>query len=171
MHPPVRRPAAAALFDYHSPFGIDFGRVVCHEVRIVMDNHQAGVDNALTHDRNIVKHICGLLDSGGCVDVVAEIRPYALEIVQQSLSREILGTVEAHVLEEVRETVLVRGFLDCTNMRCQIEFSPLCRLVIMFDVISQTIVELAYADSGVVRQQLLGIRGKREGHGKNCGQC
>ncbi len=137
-------------------------------MRIVVEHEQTGVYDALAYHRYVVKHVCRLLDTGSRIDIVSEIGSYALKIFQKQLSREILGSVEAHVLEEVSQTVLVRGLLDCAHMRCKIKFRPLGRFVIVLDVISQAIVQLAYTDSLVVRQQHLRMRRKSERRGKNC---
>ena len=75
-----------------------------------------------------------LLESGRCVDVPSEFGSDALEPVEHCLVREILCAVEAHVLEEVGESVLVVFLLECSHVRGKIEFCPLCGLVVVADV-------------------------------------
>ena len=58
------------------------------------------------------------------------------------------------MLKEVRETVLVRGLLNSSDIGGEIELSPAGRLVIVSDVIGQTVLQLADLDRRVIRQLL-----------------
>ena len=59
------------------------------------------------------------------------------------------------MLEEVSETVLVIVLLECSNVSCKVELSPLCWLVVVADVISHTVFELAGSYGWVVRKRCL----------------
>ena len=58
------------------------------------------------------------------------------------------------MLKEVRETVLVRGLLNGSYIGGEIELSPAGRLVIVSDVIGQTVLQLADLDRRVIRKLL-----------------
>ena len=162
----LRFPGSLLLND-HAPFLVYLDRVACHEMGVVMHNQQAGVHNACPRYRNVVEHICGLLYARGCVDVASEFRPYALQIVQYLLVRKVLGAVEAHVLEEVGETVLVRSLLDGAYICRQVELRPAFRPVVVPDIVGEPVVQLSFADGRIVRQ-LLDLRLLSEDNG--CGE-
>ena len=152
MHPPVGSPAAAPLLDDDSPLRIDLLRLVEHKGRIIMHDEDAGVDYGRTDQRNVVEHICCLLDSRGGVDIASEAGSDALEPVKDALVRKILGSVEAHVLQEVGQPVLVRGLLDGSYVGSEVEFSPSGRLIIVADVVGKPVVELSLLHLRVVRK-------------------
>ena len=56
------------------------------------------------------------------------------------------------------ETVLVRSLLNCSDIGCKVEFSPLCGLVIVPDVVGHPVVELADAHRRIIRQLLKVLR-------------
>ena len=58
------------------------------------------------------------------------------------------------MLKEVGKTVLVGCLLNCSNISRQIELGPLGWLVIMTDVIGQTVVESTFPHGRVVRKLL-----------------
>ena len=67
----------------------------------------------------------------------------ALQVFEQRLSREILCTVKAHMLEEVCKTVLVVFLLERTHVCRQIELGALCRQWIVANVIGQSILKFS----------------------------
>jgi len=109
----------------------------------------------------------------GSVDVPAELGADGTEVVQDAFLREMLRAVEAHVLQEVRETVLVRFFLDGADVRGKVELRPLGREFIVADVIGKSVVQVSDADGrivgegghGLLHGLFLALRGGRE-----CGQ-
>ena len=123
-------------------------------MRVVVQDQKAGVHDRLPHQRNIIEHVGGLVNACGGVDIASERGSDALQPVQDLLVREVLGAVEAHVLKEVRETVLVRGLLNGSDIRGEVKLSPAGRLVIVSDVIGQTVLQLADLDRRVIRQLL-----------------
>ncbi len=134
--------------------------LVEHVVGIVVHHEEAGIDHALADDGDVVEHILGGLHAGGGGDVAAELGSDALEILEHLLAGKVLEAVEAHVLQEVGETVLVRGLLDGSDMGCKIELGPLGGLVVVTDVVSHTVVELADAGRGIVGKRRLCASGK-----------
>ena len=144
----------AALLDDDTPFLVDLGGIVDDEMRVVMHDQDAGVDNALVDEGNVGEHVDGLLDSGGSVDVATEGSSDALEIVEDLLSGEVLRSVEAHVLEEVGETVLVGGLLNCADVGGEVELGPSGGFLIVTDVVGESVLEMTYAYGGIIRKVL-----------------
>ena len=71
------------------------------------------------------------------------------------------------MLEEVCETVLVISLLVCTNVSCKVEFSSLSWLVIVADVVCQTVLELTCPDSVVIRKRSLSESNRSGENGRN----
>ena len=124
-------------------------------MRIIVHDEETRVYDALTNDRNIVEHVLCLLEACGSIDVSAELGTDALKPVEKSLSREILCTVEAHMLEEVCKTILVILFLVCTYVSSEIELCSLSRLVVMTDVVSHSVLKLSNLYLRIVRKWIL----------------
>ena len=139
--------ALTALLDDDTALGIDFLGFVQDEVGIVPENHQAAVHHALTLYGDVVEHVLRLFKAGGSVDVAAELCADGTEIVQDALVREVLGSVEAHVLQEVGQTVLSRlVFLNGTHIGGQIEFRAAFGQFVVTDVIGEPVFHLADSD-------------------------
>ena len=124
-------------------------------MRIVMKHEKARVEDAFPYDRYVVEHVLSLLEACRCVDVSSELGSDALKPLEKALSREVFRSVEAHMLEEVSEAVLVIVLLECSDVSCKVELSPLCRLVVVADVISHTVFELACSYGRIVRKRCL----------------
>ena len=145
--PPGSVAPLTTFFDDDAALCIDFGGFVKHIVGIVPQDHEAAVHDALPLDGDVVEHVLGFLKSGGSVDVPAEFRTDGAEVIEDLLSGEILGSVEAHVLKEVGKTVLCRiFFLNCTYVGCKIEFCTLLGKGIVTDVIGKAVVKMSDAD-------------------------
>ena len=127
-----------------------------------MHYEKARVDDALAYDRNVVEHVLGLLETCRCIDVPSELGTDALEPLEKRLAREVFRSVEAHVLEEMCETVLVVALLICSDVSREVEFSPLCRLVIVADVIGHAVLQLSYPYFRVIGERCL-AEGNRSG--------
>ena len=135
--------AGALLLEYHSALLVYLLRVAAYEMRVVMHDEQAGVHHGGAYQRDVVEHVDGLLHSGRCVHVASEGCAYALQPVEYAFPGEVLGSVEAHVLEEVRETVLVGKLLKRAHMGGEIELGAVLGLVVVTDIIGQSVVKLA----------------------------
>ena len=144
--------ARTLFLQNHSPFLIDLHRIAGYEVRVIVHNQKTGIDHSLTHQRNIVQQVDGLLDAGHRVNVASERSTYALKPVKDSLSGEVLRAVEAHMLQEMCKTVLVRSLLKCSDVGSQIELGPVCGLVVVAYIIGHSIVQLSDLCLGVVWQ-------------------
>ena len=155
-------PAAAPFLDDDRTLLVDLDRIVGNEMGIIMQDKQAGVSYRRPYQRNVVEHILCLVESSRGVYIAAEGCADALEPFEETLAREILGSVEAHVLEEVGETVLVRSFLDGTHVGCEVEFGTVGRFVIVPDVIGEPVIQGSLADCRVV-WKLWHLRAGNEG--------
>ena len=129
---------------------------------IVAKDHQAGVHNALARDGYIIKHILRLLEAGGSVDVASELGADAAQIVQDGLIGEMGGAVEAHMLQEMGQTVLCGIlFLNGANVGGEVEFRPSGRKFVVADVVGESVVQFSDFHSGIVGegcQQLFLLR-------------
>ena len=134
-----------------------------------MQDEQARVDDAFAYQRNVVEHIYCLLYTCRGVDIASELRPDALEVLEDAFPREVLRPVEAHVLEEVGETVLVRSLLDGSDICGQIEFGSVFRFVVVSDVVGEPVLELPLPYSRVIGQLVLpeDRHGSENGHEEN----
>ena len=159
----------AAFFDDDAALLVDFNGIVVDEVRIVAKDHQAGVHDRLALDRDVVEHVLGFLEAGGGVHVPAEFGADGTEVVKDTLVGEVRRAVEAHVFEEVGETVLVRRFLDGADVRGEVELRPFFRNLVVTDIIGKTVFQMAHTDRRIVgklrkRRHLGLLGGLREGH-------
>ena len=130
---------------------------------IVAEDHEAAVHHAGTGNRDIVEHVLRLFKARGGVDITAEFRADGTQIVQDGLVREVLGSVEAHVLQEVGQTVLCRIlFLNSSHIGGQIELCTAGGKLIVTDEIGETVVQVAGTD--LVRSGNLGHLGNGSLH-------
>ena len=151
---PLGVAAAAAFLHDDRPLEVELFLLVKHVVCVLGEDEQAAVGHALTLYGNIVEHVLGFLETGGRIDVAAELGSYALQIVEYALAGEALGAVEAHVLEEVGETVLVGGLIDAAGLGGQIELGPVFGKGVLADVIGESVFELAHFHGRIVWKRL-----------------
>ena len=154
MQSPGSVSAGSPLLKYDSALLVDLCRVVGHEMGIIVHYEYATVYYRLVDQRYVRQHILCTLHAGGGVDVAAEGRAYTLEIVKYTFVREVFRSVKAHMLEEMRQTVLIRGLLDGAHMGRKIEFRSSGRYLVMPDVIGHTVVQLPYLHGWIIRQYL-----------------
>ena len=151
---PLGVAAAAAFLDDDGTLEVELFLLVEYVVSVFTEDEQAAVGHALTLHGDVVEHVLCLLKAGGRVDVAAELGSDALEVVEYALAGEALGAVEAHVLEEVGETVLVGSLEDTSGLGGQIELGPVFGKRVLADVIGESIVELTNLHGGIVRKRL-----------------
>ena len=87
--------------------------------------------------------------------------------VEECLAREVLCSVEAHVLKEVGQTVLVVFLLEGSDVGGEIELCPLCRLVIVTDIIGHAVLKLSDLYLRIVRKRCLTERRRCSEYGCN----
>ena len=147
---PLRIPALSALLDDDAAFLVDLHGIVVDKVCIVAQDHQTRINDRRALDGNVVEHVLGFLEAGGGVHVPAEFGADGTEIVQDAFVGEMRGAVEAHVLQEMRETVLVGGFLDGAHIGGKVELRPALGELVVADVIGKSVFEMAHADRRII---------------------
>ena len=105
-----------------------------------MHHQQSGIDDSFAIRRHIRQTINGLVNRSVGIDVSTEIDSYRLEIVDDSLAREMLSAVKGHMLQEMRQTVLMVLFEDSTYGLRDMELAALLGLLVMTYIIRQTVV-------------------------------
>ena len=101
----------------------------------VVHHQQRAIHNTLTVRGHIRETVNGLVNRGIGIDVSSEIDTHGLEVVDDSFSRKMLGTVECHVLQEVRQAVLVVFLQNSSHRLGDMELRALFGLLVMTDVI------------------------------------
>ncbi len=122
---------------------IYFDGIICHKSRVVVHYQKRRVDNAFPGSGYVVEHIHCLLNSCGCIDISTKTGSDALEIIDHHLAGEIFRAVECHMLKEVSKAVLGRSLLDSTNIGEKIIVGSFSGLVVVFDVIGQSVFKFA----------------------------
>ena len=105
-----------------------------------MHHQQSAVNDTLTISRHVAQTINRLINRGVRIDISTEGYTYCLEILNDTFTREMLRTIEGHVLQEVRQTVLMVLFEDSTYTLRNMELATLFGLLIMTDVIGQSVL-------------------------------
>ena len=89
----------------------------------------------------------------------AETHADTLAEADDTVALEMLGAVEAHVLQKVSETTLVVILLHRTHFLSDVEECTLLGIFIVLDVVGQTIGQRIFDDS-CVKGQLLHVLGR-----------
>ena len=102
-----------------------------------------------------------LVDTGICIQVRSELDTFCLtpryDTESGFITREVFGSIESHVLQEVSQTTLLRFFKDGTYFLCDVEFYSFFRKCIVSNVIGKPVVQFTDADIFVHRQFLHGL--------------
>ena len=122
---------------------------------------------ALLDDRRLVRrqveHVNGVFEAGLRIHMRAEPGADRLEIGHQFTRLEVLAAVECHVLEHVRQPLLVIRFVERAGLHRQPQDDPVRRPGVPADVIGQPVRQRAALDRRVERQHLLQVDGWRRG--------
>ena len=108
--PRARAEAAAPFFEDDAAFLFDFGRQERNAGGEILQHRHAAIDIARAIGRD-VEHVDGFVERRRRVDVRTEARADRFEERHQLARLEMLGAVERHVLEEVRQAALIGIFL------------------------------------------------------------
>ena len=127
---------------------VDFGCLEEKAIGPVVENPEAGVDVAIAHG-HAVNVVNGFVGGGVGIEVLAKFHADAFAILNDAVAGEVLGAVEAHVLEEVGQTALVLFFLYRTYLLRDIEVNTLFGQGIVTDVVGQSVGQFAVTHSGV----------------------
>ena len=124
----------------HAPFLFD-GRI-CEgdEARPVVQDQQAGVDNAFAGDRSVHDHVDRFVETCISVEVLTSAHPDAFGKFIHAMPWEVLCSVERHVFKEMGQSALVLVFQDRSDILGDKEIRTVFRLCIVSDVISQPVI-------------------------------
>ena len=138
--------SASPFLDDDSSLFLNFTKIVGHESGVVLEDYQSSIHKVLPVCRNGAQSVDRTLNAGHRVYVGTEDQAVLLKVAHHGVSREILVSVETHVLQEMGQTSLGRGLVDCTYIGGNIEFSPVLRIGIMLNKIGKAIVQVSYPD-------------------------
>ena len=141
---PHDRAAAQLPFLVDDPaFLVDFLVGKRQAVRPVLEDQQAGVECALAGRRHVADTVDGLVDAGIGIQVAAELNAERTGEFQQCGVGEVLRPIEGHVLQEVGQPSLLVVLLDRADPLCNVEVGYMLRPLVVQDVVSQAVAELA----------------------------
>ena len=123
------------LFEDDTALGVDLFGQQQQTATPVVHHEQSTIYDPGTVGRHVRQAIHSLVNRGVGVDVATEIDTNRLKIVDDTFTREMLGAVEGHMLQEMRQTVLVILFEDRSDGLCDMELTTLLGLLVMTDVI------------------------------------
>ena len=150
------------FFVNHATFIVYFRFGQCQVVCPIVKNEQARIHNTVTDYRYIVDIINGFFNAGIGIQVFAEAHTDGFQPIDNTLTREVGSTVEAHVFQEVSQAALVVFFEDGTYLLGNVEVRTLFRQFVVTDVICQSVFQFADAYVRVSRDRrhlwLLGQR-------------
>ena len=106
----------------------------------VVQNQQTRVDDALARRGYITYIIYRLVDRGIGVKIGAKLHTDGLTPFHDIVTLEVLGTVKAHVLQEVSQSALLVVFLNRAYTLCDVELGTLFGPCVMTDVIRESVV-------------------------------
>ena len=115
----------------------------------VVEDEQARVNYARALHGDVGDVVDGLVDRGVGIEVLAKLYTDGLEPVDERVAGEVLGAVEAHVLEEVGQTALVFVLEDRAYLLGDEEVGLTFGVLVVTDVVGQSVGELAH-DYGAV---------------------
>ena len=126
---------SAPFFANHTTLCINLFRQKEQAASPIVHHQQRRVNDSLADGRHVRQTINGLVNRRVCVDISAEIHTDRLEIIDDTFARKMLRTIESHVLQEVRQTILVILFQHSTYGLCDVEIAALFWLLVVTDVI------------------------------------
>ena len=137
--------AAAPLFVDDAALALDF---------LLVEQDVAGpaVENLNTHLDHLgvagghIDVVNGLVEAGVGIDAAAELDAMLLKLFNHLVVGVALDSVEGHVLAEVREALLVVALEDGAGVRHEAELDAVLGLLVVADVVGESVVEVAYDD-------------------------
>ena len=152
----------------HAPLLVDDATLLLNllwlqqqSVSPVVQNEQAAIDNSLTGSGHVRDVIYRTVNAGISIQVTTELDSDGLTPFDDVVAFEVLGAVEAHVLQEVCQTALVVVLLNSADTLGNIELSTLLGPGVVTNVVCQTVVQLTNTDFRVCRNGLLRHHGCR----------
>ena len=136
----ARRATRTPFFEDDAALRIDLFVQKEQTAAPVVHDEERRIHDSCAVRRYIREAIDGLVDGGIGVDVSTEVHTHGLKIIDDAFAREMLGAVEGHMLQKMRQTILVILFEDSTNSLCDMELCALFGLFVMTDIIGQSVV-------------------------------
>ena len=147
---------AAPLLDDDAAFFLDFGRVQVQAAgEIGQRREPAGHDVALVGRQ--VEHVDSLVEARVGVHVRAEPGAQPLEVADEVSGLEVGAAVERHVLDEVREPLLVVRFLERSRLHGQPQRHTFFRAPVAADEVLEAVRQRPCPDGRVERQDGLRV--------------
>ena len=134
---------------HHVALLVDGLLVEGNGVRPVLEDEHTRVNGRNTCRRHVFNVIHRLVGGGIGIQVPAILHTYRLQVFLQLIVLEVLSTIESHVLEQVSKTALVFILLHRPYFLCDVETRHMLRIVVMADVIGQSVVECSLTHVGV----------------------
>ena len=157
LYAELRRAARAPFFGDDSPLGIDFVTVEGQVVRPVVQYQQAGVQQVYVcggHGADVVhRFVLG----GVGVEVAAESDTVFFQGRNNSFAGKVFCTLEGHVLQEMRQTVLCVVLKQGTGVADDVETGTLFGLFVVTEVVGDAVGQLANHDVWGRRQGTLKV--------------
>ena len=145
LHALLRSLAHAPLVVHDVSLLDDFVFFEQQPVRPVLQDEQAGVDGRSALRGHVAHAVDGLVDAGVGIQVTAELHAERACEVDDAVAGEVLRAVEGHVLEEVGQSALVFLLLNGAHALCDVEVSHVLRVLVVADVVRQSVVKFADA--------------------------
>ncbi len=136
----------------HTALLVDLLGIESEVVGPVMENEQTGVLNALAGDGNIRDIVDSLVNTGIGVEIGSETHTDCGQPVAELIAGEVGGAVEAHVLQEVGQTTLMILLESRSDILCDVEVGLSLGILIVTDVIGETVGEFAHAHGRIHRK-------------------
>ena len=159
-----RAEAAAPLFDHHAALLLDLGRIQREPAGKVGERGQSVRDDRRLVARQ-VEHVDRLVEARVGVDVRSETGANRLERRHQRARLEMRAAVERHVLDEVREPLLVVGLLDRAGLDHQPQRHPFLGPPVLPDEVLQPVRQRRLVGRAIEGDLIPRIEARRRGAG------
>ena len=138
-----------AVADATAPLLVDDAALFLNLLLVEEDVAGPAVEDFDTHLHHLsvvgrhVHIVNSLVERGVGVDVAAEFDAVLLQLVNHLVAGITFDAVEGHVLAEVGEALLVVALHDGTGVAHQAELNHVLRLLVVADVVGESVVKLA----------------------------
>ena len=144
---------APPLLDHDSPLLLDLLRIEGEAAADIRQRLQSSGDEPLLVGRHL-EHVDGLVERRIRVDVRAHARTGRLERLDQLPRLEMAAAVERHVLEKMRESLLLVGFVDRARLHRELEHHALLRPHVLSDVVREPVRQRPFRNRRIERQRI-----------------
>ena len=120
-----------------------------------MQDQQRRVDDSLARGRHVLHVVARVIPARAGIEVGAEFHAHGLQILRELFAREVLGSVEGHVFQEVGEALLRIVLLDGSHIVEDVEIGLAFRLFVVADVVGHSVFQFPGADLRIGRDRLV----------------